>query len=71
LVELLWLGPVKKDGAQTAFTKSTGFAIIISVHTMSAQQPEFKEKKENSIPDDPDETELIQDVCSSPIDQER
>jgi hypothetical protein len=40
----LWLAPGKKQRAQIAFTKSTGFAVIITIHTMPAQQPEFKEK---------------------------
>jgi hypothetical protein len=37
---------------------------------MSAQQPEFKEKNEKYITDDPDETELIQDICANTVDQE-
>jgi hypothetical protein len=43
LVKLLRLTPGENNGAQPAFTKCTGFAVIITVHAMSAQQPEFKE----------------------------
>ena len=37
---------------------------------MSAQQPVFKEKNEKYIPYDPDETELVQDICANTIDHE-
>jgi hypothetical protein len=44
LIELFRLAPGKKQGAQIAFTKSTGFTVIKTVHTMPAQKAEFKEK---------------------------
>jgi hypothetical protein len=36
---------------------------------MSAQQPEFKEKNEKYITDDPDETEPVEDICANTVDQ--
>jgi hypothetical protein len=70
LVKLLRLAPGKEPGAQIPFTKSTGFTVIVTIHAMSAHQPEFEEKYEKQICDDPEETELIQDICANNVDQE-
>jgi hypothetical protein len=37
---------------------------------MSAQQPEFKEKNEQYITDDPDDIEPVQDIYANTVDQE-
>jgi hypothetical protein len=70
LVELLRFAPLKKHRAQTTFTKRTGFAVIITVRAMPAHQPEFKEKNEKDITDDPHETKVVQDICTNTVDQE-
>jgi hypothetical protein len=70
LVEPLRLTPLKEQGAQPPFTKSTGFAVIITVHAMPAYYPEFKEKNEKYITDDPDETKPVQNACANNVDQE-
>jgi hypothetical protein len=58
---MLWCSFGKKQAAQPALSKCTGFAIIIAVNTMSPHQPEFKEEDKEHIEDEPDQPELIQD----------
>jgi hypothetical protein len=70
-VELLRVALLKKQGAHTAFSESTGFAIIVTVHAMPAPQPEFNEKNKKYIPDHPEQAEPGEDPCTNSIDQER
>ena len=70
LVELLLVAPGKKQGNEISFTKSAGFTIIITVHAMSPHQPEFEEKYKQYINDDPDGTELEQDIYADNVDKE-
>jgi hypothetical protein len=68
--ELLQSALREKQGAQITFPKRTGFSVIIAVHAMAAQQPELKEKDEQYIPENPDETEPVQDNYANTVDQE-
>jgi hypothetical protein len=61
----------EQQGAQAAFAKSTGFAVIVTIHAMSAQQPELKKKNIEYVTNEPEETELVQDKCADSPDQER
>jgi hypothetical protein len=70
-VELLRSAPRKKQGAQPAFAERTGFTVIVTVHAMATQQPEFEEKDEQHIPGNPDEAEPVEDRDTGSVDQDR
>jgi hypothetical protein len=69
--ELFRVALFEKLGAQPAFAKRTGPAVIVTVRAMSADQPELKDKDENEIRDNPDDAMLDEDISSDPVDQER
>jgi hypothetical protein len=63
--------PFLKQRAQISFPECTGPAVIVTVHAVAARQPELKEKDEQYIPDNPDETEPEQDIYPNTVVQER
>jgi hypothetical protein len=62
---------LEKQGAQPAFPECAGFPVIITVRTMSADQPELKDKDENKIRCNPDDAGLQEYIHADTVDQER
>jgi hypothetical protein len=69
--ELFRAALVEEQGAQPAFAKRTGPAVIVTVRAMPADQPELKDKDENEIRDNSDDAMLEEDVSTDPVDQKR
>jgi hypothetical protein len=71
LYKLLRVPLWEQQGTQAALAKRTGFAKIVTVHAVPADQPELQNQNKNHVSYTQGKADLSENPCADSIDQEQ